>query len=102
MLLAQMGNEIDTKSRQAVFVRNDNGADMISKNTINHREKLLTFEIEPPADFFYPLINDEATSVAKLLEATTLGEQIRLLRCAGDTAVSNHPFLGVRHRTPQY
>src|SRR5690242_1830751 len=89
MDLAEMLNEGEPKTGQAILVSKHQGANITSNDAIHHREKLLAPKVQTAADFFDPLIDEQPTSSTEHLKILPLIDQIGLLCGAGNTTIDN-------------
>ncbi|RNF30507.1 hypothetical protein NM04_12200 [Massilia aurea] len=84
------------EARQAIPVRQHQGAHLASPDRVGQLQQARTLEIEPAADLFDELNIRQSTGCAKFFQNPTLITQVRLLRSTGHPTVPDDP---VRSRT---
>jgi len=94
MRLTEVNEQAPSKTSQSIFVGNEQQRDFPSNDRIDESEKLLALEIESPANFCNPFIDDISIGGAPLGEHPALVLQIRFLRRTGHPAIANCSPLG--------
>ena len=94
MHLTEVNEQAPSKTSQSIFVGNKQQRDFPSNDRIDESEKLLALEIESPANFCNPFIDDISIGGAPLGEHPALVLQLRFLRHSGHPAIANCSSLG--------
>ena len=80
MHLTEVNEQAPSKTSQSIFVGNEQQRDFPGNDRIDESEKLLALEIESPANFCNPFIDDISIGGAPLGEHPALVLQLRFLR----------------------